>query len=1468
MRTINLKAAVILLIVVVVVACSTHLLHSYQLSRHSLTLHDMAVAAWNDTPRRDMDALRSMRDYLGLKPKDYQAVREYGGWLIESRRLTAAADTLEQLVRNLENEKEDFADRKMLPHVRRQLAILWMDGLHNYSNAAAHLKVLLPESLLAHPEQISLDDADLLRRLGDCYQKQAQYNKAIDCYKKALANEKNKCRVEIYYSLAMTYQYNLGDLAAAQKCMAEMIAAKANAESPHARQIYAMWLEEHGDYEQALQQAMIVLKLKKDFHDALYLASKCELVMRHFPKAAAYAARGLEVAPQAVEMYVQMSNVYDSQQHRKEAMDILRQGVKTLNSTAGKAELLWHLANFLLDAASGPDDAANRAEAEECIRQLSEFRFPAAQIEFLKARVLFANEDWEAARQAFEAVRPKLANSPPQMMKLLQYWMGYCCLQQGNPDQAMVEFRSSLSYDQSYFEARDGIAKIFAEMGRQKNAVEEYSEAANRNPADADAWLAYARSVLLLTLSSKEEERDWGPFDQVLNHAGLLHPNDSRLNMLLLNRELAQGRSEVAKKILDAIRNGPARTPATYVAEANLKADFGDLAGARKVLDDARAKLGDDCSLRLARASLALREPGEGAGEELEKLSENIDQYSTSQKIRLLSGLFGMLRDVKDFDRAKAVGRRLAALQPHDAIVRYRLLELDLASHDRRNPGPSLADIDRLLAEIKATAGEGPLWNYGMAVRLWLGGKPEQLDEAIKYAQEAERMRLNWSRPDVLMGEICRAQGKDEDALEHYLQASVNGDRDPAFNRVLVQMLYDRHRYKEAEEVFHRLENSRTEISSDLQQKLTDIDVQVGDFERALQDAKRSYAPASSDYHEHLWHGQVLRALARRARQEGHADKLNAIVANAEASLRKAIELAPEAAECRVELVLLLTEAEQSKKAAEVADEAELPGSVPSNIRPMVMGYIYRALGNKQKAAENYEKALAQRPDSPAVVRTLAEFYLGNGDSARAAPLVEKLLSGQLAVSEADRKTARRMKAELLVRQGFPKFKEALALIEQNLVPPPGSAEDIRLKVRILMADPATARSNETLALMESLVKPGGAPPEPRDRFALARLYLRRNDWGRCREQMEKLADAERPEIPYLQAYVKMLLDQGAKTDAELRLKKLEDKSKPGSAIALRAELMFLQGQWHAILPYLKEYLDKPGVVPEKRDDRLLVVAWLCEDFGTRLAKRRATPAERAAAQDFFDEAGKLLEEHAKGNPSGEMARAAFYARRGRLDEAIGLLKQFSIGRASRAPAEPAALAASAAAVINAEKVAPEQLQQLESVLTSASAAAKQPVPLLTALGLLKIVQNQPEQAEVFYRQVLARNPNDFQAYNNLALLLANSGKKTDEALDLINRAIELAGSQAALLDSRAVVRISRHEPQRALEDLETILNDPAEKLNPVWLFHKAWALKLADNPVEAGDVLHQARNEHDLDRAQIDPPERAAFDKLVEDLK
>jgi tetratricopeptide (TPR) repeat protein len=1481
MRTLNVKAAVILLIVVIAVVGSTHLLHSYQVLRHSSTLYDMAVAAWKETPRRDVDAIQCMRSYLVLKPQDYKAVKELSGWLVETRRYSAAAMTLEELLRGL--EKQDPPDMKMLKEVRRQLAFIWMDNLRNLPAAETYLKGLLQDYPLDHPEQLDAEGAELVWRLGDCQRKQGKEREAIACYKQALANDKNKCRVDIYYDLAMTMLFNERDAAAARRYMAEMIAVKQNAESPYARQVYAMWLEELGDseagmhqtdaavkdYEEALHQAEAALTLKPDSPGALYVAAKCNLGLRHFPKAAEYCERGLKAVPQGAEMYILMADVYTREDRRDKAIELLKQGVQTLKSSAAKGQLLWHLANFELDGTGGQDNAAGVKQAQERIRQMGEYRFPSDQLDFLKARVLYASEDWESARKAFDAVRPKMTDFPPQM-KMLYYWTGYCHLQQGDPDQADYAFHLALKYDPFFFKAHDGIAQIYISKGQLKDAVDEYRLAANANLADGEAWVAYLRAVLLMTLSGKEEDRNWALLFHELDRAKQLHPTNSQIDNLMLQAELAQGKFQDLEASL--VHGGVPKNVSDYIAMADLNARHGKFNEARAALDEARAKFGDNCLLRLAAATLALRDPNTGSGAEIEKLAENLDHFSAEEKIQLLGGLFDDLLELRDFDRAKAVGRRFSELRPHDAMIRYRLLELDLATHNYREPGASLADIDRLLHEIEAAAGRGPIWNYAKAVRLWLENRdkpellgteakdlPENPKTAMDYASWAQRRRKSWSRPDVLMGNIWRAQGDDDKALEHYLQASVNGERDPEFNRDLLQMLRQRQRYQDAEQVIRRLENNRVSVSQDARKSEAWIFALGGEFEKAVQSAEKGYDDRSDDYRDHLWHAQVLRILARRARLEGHADQLHKIVAGAEQSLRKAIEIAPAAADCRVELVLLLVDAERMRDARNAAAEAEL--MVSREVAPLALGYIYAALGEKEKAATSYEKVLASQPDNPSIVRTAAEFYFRSRDSRHAAPLIERLLSGQLAVSGDERASARRMKAAMLFEEGYPKLKEALALIEQNLVPPPGSAEDRRIKAYFLLSDPAAARTPETLALMEGLVKPGGASPEPRDRFELARLYLRRNQWALCREQMETLVNAARPETQYQEAYVKMLLDQNALHDAEFRLKNLEEKGKSGSTVALRAELMFRQGKWGAIATFLASYLNEAGATPEKRANRVLMVARLYEDFGQRLHQ----PTELAVARDFFELAGKLLQENAKTGPSGQMVLAAFCARRGRLDETLKILQQYS------AKVRPGELAAASAAVIHAEKVSPQQLQQVETILTTAAAADKLPTPLLTVLGVLKITQGQPEKAEAYYRQVLTRDPNDFRAHNNLALLLALSDKKTDEALELINRAIELAGAQSGLLDSLAVVRIAREEPQLALEDLEIILTNPAEIGNPdypVWLFHKARALLAAKNDVDARDVWHVATTQHGLTREQIDPPERAAFDKLENDLK
>ena len=123
---------------------------------------------------------------------------------------------------------------------------------------------------------------------------------------------------------------------------------------------------------------------------------------------------------------------------------------------------------------------------------------------------------------------------------------------------------------------------------------------------------------------------------------------------------------------------------------------------------------------------------------------------------------------------------------------------------------------------------------------------------------------------------------------------------------------------------------------------------------------------------------------------------------------------------------------------------------------------------------------------------------------------IQRLLSGDVQASESDLVIARRMKAVILATQAawaIPNSRRPSSSIDLNLASPLADPQDKRLKVRFLLADPRRARGLEVLELTESLVMTGGAEPDPDDRFQLARLYLARGNWERCREQMEKLVN-------------------------------------------------------------------------------------------------------------------------------------------------------------------------------------------------------------------------------------------------------------------------------------------------------------------------------------------------------------------------
>jgi len=93
---------------------------------------------------------------------------------------------------------------------------------------------------------------------------------------------------------------------------------------------------------------------------------------------------------------------------------------------------------------------------------------------------------------------------------------------------------------------------------------------------------------------------------------------------------------------------------------------------------------------------------------------------------------------------------------------------------------------------------------------------------------------------------------------------------------------------------------------------------------------------------------------------------------------------------------------------------------------------------------------------------------------------------------------------------------------------------------------------------------------------------------------------------------------------------------------------------------------------------------------------------------------------------------------------------------------------------------------------------------------------------------------------NNLAWLLAmrNQGE-VPQALSLINKAIELDGSDLSLVDTRAVVFIRSGQLDRALEQLQSVRQRDSRNVGVA--FHMAWVYQAIGDMNSARAKLQEA---------------------------
>jgi tetratricopeptide (TPR) repeat protein len=411
------------------------------------------------------------------------------------------------------------------------------------------------------------------------------------------------------------------------------------------------------------------------------------------------------------------------------------------------------------------------------------------------------------------------------------------------------------------------------------------------------------------------------------------------------------------------------------------------------------------------------------------------------------------------------------------------------------------------------------------------------------------------------------------------------------------------------------------------------------------------------------------------------------------------------------------------------------------------------------------------------------------------------------------------------------------------------------------------------------------------DHLLLARLYERQaqssDDDATIQARLELaqreltgLADRAEANPSHLAAIIQFLKRHEKSSEAASWLTKLENrvsslpKNDPNS-VALLLQMQIQLGS----VDRSEKWLNKLDEIDSSRMRPLALRAQvahirgdvdiesLVEPQANVLSARAKTPEDKYQVYRSLGDLYTAVKKHAAAERwyrRWEVEDAKQYpvvvaalTRQGRLKEAIELCEQKAKTDESVRPALTlaTALVEAASIAVNVE------YQRAEPMLAAALKKFDSDVNLLYTVALLRVVQGKNAESIDLFRKVVKINPRSIPALNNLAMLLAESPPDHAEALKLIDQAIDIAGKDPGLLDTKGAILVYNGRSSEAIPLLESATRDP--RADPRHHFHLALAYRDQGKSEEAKAHLKTA-----LDRQLIAQVLTATDLKLLGDLR
>jgi len=837
-----------------------------------------------------------------------------------------------------------------------------------------------------------------------------------------------------------------------------------------------------------------------------------------------------------------------------------------------------------------------------------------------------------------------------------------------------------------------------------------------------------------------------------------------------------------------------------------------------------------------------------------------------SAQVRLREELLRIAQWRQDLPQLRLLLQAELRQHPSDVGILCRLAELD----QREEKWTALQAWEE---KLTAAGPLGELWaRYFRIVRLYsLATGPDDplLIQALSEQAKLATLRPNWAESFALRGAIEQRMRHIAEAVAAYEQAVELGDNRYAIFEQLIACL------DQLPDGASRVDKYLARLEGYLpsSQRLTEIASkrQFNDAEprRAVEIARRAVEQRPQDLAAKLWLGRLLLAVEQRG--------------EALAVFEQATKDAPADVRTWHGLFDYYTRTGDKQRAGEALKSLAANARLAPVELELILARGWSRLKDARQATLHLESALALAPDRAdlhfelaricveedrerakrslqtaikldpnlAPARHMLAAILAAGGSEDELAEAERLLGGAHAGAGVTRLEDRRVQAILLAQHGGDKgMARAIKILEQIESENAASKNDRLLLAQFLERSAAATPDVQAAAgilkkarvQLEKLAR--GSSAKPADLAALVSFHLRHGDKqeaGTWLNDLEKLIRRQTTgEEAALAQLIELRLQHGSVEQCAALVERLEKLDRdPVRPLIARIKYLHAAGQGEAVEATLEQRATELIKLAVDKLERIRIARAVGDLYTTLNRLAGAERWYRVVVREDQDQYSDL---------------ALTLLRQGRAREAILLCQAAAHHDSSSRPA------VILATVFLQAGGKPEYTALAEETLQAALEKFPDDTNLLYGVGMLRIFQDRYADAITLLAQVIELSPKHVSALNNLAVVVAETPERRDEALALIERAIAVKGHEPTLLDTKGTILVGLGDTEQAIPLLEAASRGPTA--DPRHRFHLALAYSDQGMNDEAREQFELAIKK-DLESQILTPTDRKLIVRL-----